>query len=56
MSTEDKVSTPHTEYTPQQLKRDVFAAVKDTDTIRAAGTSHLFRYPGEESSEYDARS
>jgi hypothetical protein len=55
MSTEDKVSTPHTEYTPQQLKRDVFAAVKDTDTIRAAGTSHLFRYPGEESSEYDAR-
>lgn len=49
-----KVDTPHPSYAGQQKKRDVFAAVHSTDTMRDAGVALLPKYPAE-GSEYDDR-
>lgn len=50
-----KVSDTNKAYTPAQAKRDVFAAVQSTDTIRAAGEKFLPKYPAEDTNEYNAR-
>lgn len=51
----DTVKTEHPLYQTQQAKRDVFAAVQSTDTMRAAGERLLPKYPGEDQSEYKHR-
>lgn len=48
MEQQDKASTPHPAYTGLEIKRDVYRAVYGgTDTIRAASTTYLPKYPGE---------
>jgi hypothetical protein len=50
-----KVNTPHPLYPALQAKRDVFAAVQTTDSIREGGTRWLPKFPGETHQDYQAR-
>ena len=51
----DIVSNQHSTYSKQQAKRDVFAAIQSTDTVREGTTLYLPRYPAEDANEYNAR-
>lgn len=51
----DQASNEHPKYAELETKRDVFRAVKSTDTIRATGVTNLPQYPGEDKKDYEIR-